>query len=133
MLVRVHCFRCDDVVDVELVDPNVPLWCVRCEDTVLAPPTVDGDGRVWWSADGLELDAPGTLTEEPDDRRRHRSTGSSVVGAAMLGLERAIFGPVNDETPIVHVDDEPDRDEDTELHLDEAAPARSWIRFRRRP
>lgn len=132
MVVRVHCFRCDDVVEVDVGDEDLPLWCPRCDDTVLAPPTADGDGRVWWSAAGLELDAPGTSPEEPDDLPRRRSAGSSVVGAAMLGLEQAMFGPINDQTPMVHVDDEPDSDEDTELHLD-PSPARSWIRFRRRP
>ena len=131
MVVRVHCCRCDDVVDVEVEGDDLPLWCPRCDDTVLAPSTAGGDGRVWWSAAGLELDPPGTSREEADLGQRRRSAGSTIVGAAMLGLEQAMFGPINDETPIVHVDDEPEPDGDTELHLD-PSPARSWIRFRRR-
>ena len=49
----------------------------------------------------------------------------------MLGLEQALFGPVKDDAPMVHVDDEPEPDGDAEVHLDVGQPSRSWLRFRR--
>ena len=129
--VAVHCFRCDDVVDVEVIDDVQPLWCSTCQDSVLGPPNTAGDGVVWWTDAGLTFDPPGDAAIAAARRTPTRSTGGAVLGAAMLGLEQALFGPVKDDVPIVHVDDEPERDDEFEVHLDRQEPAKSWLRFRR--
>lgn len=60
--------------------------------------------------------------------RPRRSLSGSIIGAAMLGLERAIYGVIRDEPAIVLEDDEPEGDE-IELHLDPDDPRKSWVRF----
>ena len=127
----VHCFRCDDVVEVD-TSPTGPLWCPACDDTVLGPPGIEGDGTVWWSAAGLTLGGRDGADDVPDDYRffRRRGAGGTVMGAAMLGLQQALFGKVDDDQVIESHDDDPDRDEDLEVHLDAEHPSDSWVRFR---
>jgi len=69
VVVIVHCFRCDDVVEVS-TDGEGPLWCSRCEDDVLGPPSDTGDRSVRWSPSGLLLagqveEPPGALAAAP--------------------------------------------------------------------
>lgn len=125
--VMVHCFRCDEVVEAS-TDGDGPLWCDTCEDDVLGPPSDTGDRSVRWSATGLLL--AGQEPEEPRRWTRPKSRGGSIMGAAMLGLERAMFGKVDDDIAIEVVDDEPDDDDPAELHLDEEVHEDSWIRFK---
>jgi hypothetical protein len=127
-VIIVHCFRCDDVI--EATERSGPLWCDRCDDEVLGPPSPTGDRSVRWSSSGLRL--AGQPDDEPDDFRfyRRRGTGGSLLAAGMLGLQQALFGPLDDEPVIEMSDDEPDDDDGVELHLDEDAPTESWIRFR---
>jgi hypothetical protein len=124
----VHCFRCDEPVEVVTV-PDEPLRCPQCDDTVLGPPSASGDRTVRWSpTSGLLL--AGQREEAPVRWRPGATRGGSVVGAAMLGMQYAMFGKPDDEPGYVIVDDEPDDDDDVEVHLDEDEPRRSWIRFR---
>jgi hypothetical protein len=127
-VIIVHCFRCDDVVEVS-TDGEGPLWCTTCEDDVLGPPSDTGDRSVRWSPSGLLL--AGQVEEPPAHWRPRRSRGGSIMGAAMLGMYQAIYGPVDDEPAIEVVDDEPDGDANLELHLDREVRSRSWIRFKR--
>lgn len=57
--------------------------------------------------------------DEPIVRRIHRTRGSgaAVIGAGMLGLEQAMFGPV-DEPDIVIVADADGHDDDDEIRVD---------------
>ena len=48
----------------------------------------------------------------------------------MLGLQQALFGKVDNDQVIESHDDDPDRDEDLEVHLDAEHPSDSWVRFR---
>jgi hypothetical protein len=127
MTVIVHCFRCDEVVVAD-ADADGPLWCDRCEDDVLGPPSDTGDRSVRWSASGLLL--AGQTEDEPGRWRPRRPRGGSVVGAAMLGMYQAIYGPIDDQPAIEILDDEPDDDDDIEVHLDEDDPSDSWVRFK---
>jgi hypothetical protein len=127
----VHCFRCDDVVEVD-TSVDGPLWCAQCDGEVLGPPSETGDRRVWWSPSGMLL-AGQSEEDAATWRPRRPGRGGSIVGAAMLGLYQAIYGPVDDQPAIEILDDEPDDDDDIQLHLDEEHREASWIRFRNRP
>lgn len=90
-------------------DGHGQLWCVECEDFVLTSVRETGTGQ--------RLTGP-------------RRAGVSLLASAMLGMHHALYGPVDDEPPIVIIQDEPERDDDIEVHL-EGGPAASWVRLRR--
>jgi hypothetical protein len=128
-MVLVHCFRCDDVIEAS-TEVDGPLQCPQCDDTVLGPPADSDDRSVRWSSSGLLL--AGQTPDDPDVwRPRRRSMGTSMLAAGMLGLQQAMFGPIDDEPAIEVVDDEPDGERDVDLHLDDERPTDSWIRFNR--
>jgi hypothetical protein len=57
----------------------------------------------------------------------------SVLGAAMLGLRDAIYGPVDNEVAIIQVaGGDPPNDDLHDLHLDPDHPERSEVRARPR-
>ena len=55
-----------------------------------------------------------------------------MLAGGMLGLQQALFGPIDDDAPVVFVDERPEPESDVDVHLDEK-PSRSWVRFRRDP
>lgn len=120
----VHCFGCDTVVTVRR-DHEVP-WCPTCEGPLLGP-GVDKPTMRWSTEDDLPTLSQDAVDEAPL-RTPRRST--SMAAAGMLGLQQALFGPIEHDDPITFVQDSPDGDDELEVHLDEA-PTRSWIRLRR--
>ena len=81
-------------------------------------------------------DDPDVPVEPRGERARRWRTGASgtALGAAMLGLHQAIYGPREEQIVIV-VDaggDPPDADV-PEVHLDPDHPERSEVLVRRRP
>lgn len=122
----VHCFRCEDVVTVSQQGDDRPLWCSACDDLLGPPP---GATSVRW---GPADEHPTSVEVEDDARPRPRraSRGASLLGAGMLGLHQALYGPVDDEAPVVVVSDEPETDGPMEVHLEDR-PRASWIRFHR--
>lgn len=61
----------------------------------------------------------------PGGRVAH-STGGQLLGSAMLGLARALYGPQAEKPAIVVESGEPDDGQPFDLHLDYEHPERSF-------
>ena len=70
--------------------------------------------------------------EEPGNPARHtRSLGVQLMGAAMLGLHKAIYGDTEDEiVMVVEADGEGIDPEELEVHIDPDDPDASTVIFR---
>lgn len=58
------------------------------------------------------------------------STSGQLLGSAMAGLARALYGPQEEKPAIVVESGEPENDQAIELHLDFEHPDRSFIVLR---
>ena len=111
--------------------PVVAIWAYR--GRVAAPLPDDADS---WSDDEwlswLEEVAAET-PPEPDGHpaRPRRSLPSSLIGAAMLGMHRVIYGDTEPDIQIVvDADGEPPEPEKLEVHLDPDDPDESTVTVR---
>ena len=71
------------------------------------------------------------IEDEPDDEplpRRRRSTGGSAMGAAMMGLQQAMYGKV--AKPEMVIEAEADGQDDGLVVLDPDDPSASTITIR---
>jgi hypothetical protein len=112
---------------------------VEPTDPVL-PPEPPTDAEDWTDEEWLDwlsaTDAQfGPADPAPPARPdRARRTGAQVVGQAMVGMARAIYGVEHDEIVIVAAgDDQPDADEPFSVTLDPEHPERSRVVFRDGP
>jgi hypothetical protein len=114
-------------------EPSEPDTAQRSE-----PGEPPADPEAWtdeqWISWLETTDDPDAPVEHRTDRARRWRTGASgtALGAAMLGLHQAIYGPREDQIVIV-VDaggDPPDSDL-PEVHLDREHPERSEVVVRR--
>lgn len=111
----------------ELPDPSVPRQ----------PPS---DPEEWTDEEWiqwLELTDPDTPPDpgggQPGTRtgRFVRSGGGRVLGDAMLGMARAMYGQHHDEVVVVaEGDSEPEENEPFTVHLDPDHPEKSFVVFR---
>ena len=95
------------------------------------PPDADGWSEEQWRS---WLNAPDNVVDdEPPPARpaRPRSTGSAVLAAGMLGLERAMFGKTPKPEVVIEASD--DGQDDGLVVLDFDDPAASTISIRRAP
>ncbi len=96
-------------------------------------PPLDADG---WSDEQWQewlSDPDNAVDDEPraPATRRPRSTGSAVLAAGMLGLERAMFGKA--PKPEIVIEAEADGQDDGLVVLDFDDPSASTISIRRPP
>lgn len=91
------------------------------------PETWTDDEWFAWLAE-VDAEAPPDAVGHP---RRPKSTGAIMLGAAMVGLDRAIFGErETDIVMIVEADGEPLDPELLEVHLDPEDPDASTVTVR---
>jgi hypothetical protein len=111
------------------------VWAYRGD----VPGALPDDPETWtddqWLAWLEEVDAEASPEPEGPPIKRGRSATATVIGAAMLGMHRAIYGDT--ETDIVMVVDaggDPPEPEALEVHLDHEDPegsivtVRPWLR-----
>ncbi len=83
----------------------------------------------WLTATDAQFD--GTEPDRPAPAVRPRHTGAQVIGEAMVGMARAMYGQQHDEIVIVAEGaSEPEEDEPFTVHLDPDHPERSHVVFR---
>jgi len=99
------------------------------------PGALPDDPETWtddqWLAWLEEVDAEASPEPEGPPIKRGRSATATVIGAAMLGMHRAIYGDT--ETDIVMVVDaggDPPEPEALEVHLDPEDPEGSTVTVR---
>ncbi len=95
----------------------------------------DEQWLAWLSATDSEGKSPaGSSASSTKIGRVAHSTGGQVLGQAMVGMARAIYGRHDDEVVIVAAaDSEPNPDEPFTVHLDPEHPERSSVVFRTEP
>lgn len=103
------------------------------------PPQPPPDPEEWTDEEWLAwLEATDAADADPDMRpprlaRWRDRPGSSVLGAAMLGLRDAIYGRPDDEVVVVgETSGDPPDDDLPVVHLDPDHPERSEVVVRRR-
>jgi len=101
--------------------------------SVATPPPDDADR--WSDEEWLAWleDVDAETPPEPDSHpiRRRRSLPTQMLGAAMLGLHRAIYGDTEPDVQIVvDADGEPPDPERLEVHLDPEDPDASTVTVR---
>jgi len=108
------------------------IWAYR--GTVAATPPDDPDAwteEEWlaWLAD-VDAEAPPAPGGHPV--RRARSVGVTLMGAAMLGMQRAIYGDSDDPdiVMVVDADGDPPGPEELEVRLDPEDPDASTVTVR---
>ncbi len=102
---------------------------------VQVPGDLPDDPESWsddqWLAWLEEVDEEAPPEPEGHPARPRRSLPSSLLGAAMLGMHRAIYG---DEEPeivmVVHADGEPPDEEELEVYVDPDDPDASTVTVR---
>ncbi|MHB8466302.1 MAG: hypothetical protein ACYDH6_23580 [Acidimicrobiales bacterium] len=100
---------------------------------MLRPPPEDPDA--WTEEEWLEWLAEVDASSPPDapgyPRRRPRSVGATMLGAAMVGLHTAIYGEQQaDIVMVVEADGDPHDPEHLEVHLDPDDPDASTVTVR---
>jgi hypothetical protein len=63
-------------------------------------------------------------------RQVTHSASGKLLGNAMIGLARALYGPQDDKPAIIVESGEPESDQQLELHLDFDHPDRSFVIIR---
>jgi hypothetical protein len=92
----------------------------------------DEEWLVWLKATDVEVAGPGAGDQPPAVKPRR--AGAQVLGEAMVGMARAIYGQQHDEIVIVAEGaSEPESDEPFTVHLDPDHPERSHVVFRADP
>ncbi len=99
------------------------------------PADLPEDPEAWtdeqWLAWLEEVDEEASPEPEGHPAHRRRSMPSTLLGAAMLGMHRAIYG---DEEPdvviLVDAEGEPPDPEELEVHLDPEDPDASTVTVR---
>jgi len=99
------------------------------------PAVPPGDPDAWsedeWLAWLADVDAEAAPEPTGHPVRRRESLGVSLMGAAMLGMHRAIYGERDDEiVMVVDADGEPPEPEALEVHLDPEDPDASTVTVR---
>jgi len=108
------------------VEPGEP---VAPEPPADAEAWTDEEWLVWLKATDDEI--PDTGASDPRPAVRPRRAGAQVLGEAMVGMARAIYGQQHDEIVIVAEGaSEPEDDEPFTVHLDPDHPERSHVVFR---
>lgn len=112
----------------------------RVEPTNPVPTEPPTDAQDWTDEEWLDWLSATDPQFGPVDPRpvvrpeRARRRGAQVVGQAMVGMARAIYGGQHDEIVIVAPgDDQPDKDEPFSVQLDPEHPERSRVVFRDQP
>jgi len=109
-------------------------WFLRTLADVAAAPPDDPDA--WSEEEWLtwlaEVDAEAAPEPEGRPGRPDRSLGVTLMGAAMLGMQRAIFGDSADPqiVLVVDADGDPPDPERLEIRLDHADPDASSVTVR---
>ena len=98
-------------------------------------PELPDDPESWsdeeWLAWLEEVDAEAPPLPEGNPSRPRRSVPSALLGAAMIGLHRAIYGDNEAEVEIViEADGDPEGPERLEVHLDPEDPDASTVTVR---
>jgi hypothetical protein len=103
------------------------------------PARVDppSDPEDWTDEQWLEwleaTDDPGEAPDGARPARRHSRHRGGAMGAAMLGLRDAIYGPPDDQiVVVVDAPGDPPGDDHPEVHLDPEHPERSEVVLRPR-
>jgi len=101
----------------------------------LVAPELPDDPESWsdeeWLAWLEAVDAEAPPEPEGPPGRPRRSVPSALLGAAMLGLHRAIYGENEAEVEIViEADGDPEGPERLEVHLDPEDPDASTVTVR---
>lgn len=101
---------------------------------MLVPDDADDWTEEQWMAWIKEANEADAKEPGPEDvwRPPRRSTGGGALGAAMLGLENALFGP-REDLVVVEAPAKDDEPEPVTLYLDREAPERSWARINDQP
>ena len=81
----------------------------------------------WLKATDAAESAEGEPTSEPRPYPATRTTGGQLLGNAMIGLAQALYGRTEEKPAIVVESDEPESDQEFELHLDYEHPDRSYV------
>jgi hypothetical protein len=98
--------------------PRLPWWAGATVEVVERPPIdpddwSDEEWQAFLQATAAEVEADGAASDEGavGYRKLRQSAGGSVLGAAMLGIEQAIYGERPKEEVVVEADsDDPNRD-----------------------
>ena len=103
-------------------------------DAIGEPPD---DPEEWtdeqWLAWLDTIDDDGRVAHAPALARWRERPSTHVLGAAMLGLRNAIYGPPDDEVVVVgEASGDPPGDDEPVVHLDLDNPERSEVIVRRR-
>jgi hypothetical protein len=98
-------------------------------------PELPDDPESWSDEEWLtwleEVDAEAPPLPEDHPSRPRRNVPSALLGAAMLGLHRAIYGDNEAEIEIViEADSDPEDPERLEVHLDPEDPDASTVTVR---
>ncbi|MGH9030231.1 MAG: hypothetical protein ACRDV4_11540 [Acidimicrobiales bacterium] len=102
-------------------------WCVEPPSGTASPPDDPEDWSDEQWIEFLEATDDSTSASEPQLKPRPRHPGG-VLGAAMLGLRDAIYGPPDDEAAVVvESPGAPPSDDRLEVHLDLDHPERSTV------
>jgi hypothetical protein len=118
-------------VILEWPSPVAPTGAYR--GLVALPPPEDADS--WsdeeWLAWLEDVDAEAAPEPEGHPARPRRSMPTQMLGAAMLGMHRAIYGETEPDIQIVvDADGEPPEPEKLEVHLDPEDPDASTVTVR---
>lgn len=111
--------------------PRLLAWLL-VQDELGPPPTNPDDwsDEQWidWlvATDAIAADQSAPATRAG---RITHSTGGQVLGATMIGLARALYGPEEEKPAVVAERGEPDDDGPLSVHLDFARPDQSYVRL----
>jgi hypothetical protein len=95
------------------------------------PPDAESWSDEQWLAWLEEVDAESPPEPEGHPLRHGRSLPSALMGAAMLGMHRVIYGDTEPEIQmVVEADGDPSEPEKLEVHLDPDDPDASTVTVR---
>ena len=97
----------------------------------LPPDDPDDWSEEEWLAWLAEVDAEAPPEPSGHPRRRHRSATVTVIGSAMLGLHRAMYGEQEEDiVMVVEADGDPPDGSELEIRLDPDDPDASTVTVR---